>query len=100
MTTNTDNAGTATNTPEGIPPLNPLQENPDANSIAGEDIQLPTFNGNGAEDPKHYWVICEVVWMVRLVQNVDLKKTQMITTLRGHALNWFMNFCVVPLGTP
>ena len=37
--------------------------------------------------------------MVRLVQNTDLKKAQMITTLRGHALDWFMKFYIVPPGT-
>ena len=60
----------------------------------------PTFNGNGAKDPKQHWFICEVVWMVRFVQNADLKKAQMIMTLRGRALNWFMNYFIVPLGTP
>ena len=38
--------------------------------------------------------------MVRLVQNVDLKKAQMIMTLRGCALDWFMKLCIVPPGTP
>ena len=66
--------------------------------MAGVDIQLPTFNGNGAEDPEQHWFICEVVWMVHLVQNEELKKAQMITTLRGRALDWFMKYCIVPLG--
>ena len=38
--------------------------------------------------------------MVRLIQNVDLKKSQMIMTLRGRALDWFMKFCIVLPGTP
>ena len=66
----------------------------------GEDIWLPTFNGNGAEDPEQHWFICEVIWMVRLVENADLKKAQIITTLRDRALDWFMKFCVVPPGAP
>ena len=30
------------------------------NIMAGNDIKLPIFNGNGLEDPKHHWFICEV----------------------------------------
>ena len=38
--------------------------------------------------------------MVHLVQNMDLKKVQMITTLSSHAVDWFMKFYIVPLGVP
>ena len=86
-TTNTDNAGTTSNTLEGIPPLNPLPENLDANSMVGPNIQLPTFNGNGAEDLEQHWFLCEAVWMVLQVHNADIRKAQMITTLWGHALD-------------
>ena len=55
-TTNSDKPGTVTNMLESMPPLNPLLENSDANSISGVDIQLPTFNGNGAEDPEKHWL--------------------------------------------
>ena len=83
-TTNTDNFGTTTNTPEGIPPLNPLLGNLDANSMDGVDIRLPTFNGNGTKDPEQHWVLCEAVWMVRLVHNADIKKAQMNITILVH----------------
>ena len=69
------------------PPLNQSSDNLNANLMAGHDIRLPTFNGNGPEDPEQHWFICEAVWMVCLVQNVDLKKAQMITTLRGRVLD-------------
>ena len=51
------------------------------------NVKLPTFNGNGIEDPKQHWFLCEAVWMERLVHNADIKKGQMITTLRGHTLD-------------
>ena len=89
---NTNSASTTTNAQESIPPLDHLLENLDNNAMAGVDIWLPIFNGNGAEDPEQYWFICEAVWMVFLLQNADLKKVQMITTLRGRALDWFMKF--------
>ena len=38
--------------------------------------------------------------MVRLINNDDIHKAQMITTLRGRALDWCMKYCVVPLGQP
>ena len=73
-TTNTDNTSTATTTPEGIPPLNPLPENPDSNSMDGADIQLPKFNGNGEKDLEQHWFLYEAVWMVRLFHNAGIKK--------------------------
>ena len=97
---NIDSASIATSMQEGTPPLNYSSDNHDANSMVGHDIRLPTFNGNGVEDLEQHWFLCEVVWMVRLVHNVDLENAQMITTLRGCALDWFMKFCAVPPGTP
>ena len=85
---------------EGTPPLNYSLDNPDAKSMDGVDIRLPTFNGNGAEDLEQHWFLCEAVWMVLLVHSVDIKKEKMIMTLRGCALDWFMKFYIVPPGTP
>ena len=68
--------------------------------MAGHDIRLPRFNGNGAEDPEQHWFLSEVVWMVFQVHNAYIGKAQMITTLRGCALDWFMKFFLVPIGTP
>ena len=49
---NIDSASTATSAQEGTPTLNYSSNKHDANSMDGHDIWLPTFNGNGAEDPK------------------------------------------------
>ena len=68
--------------------------------MAGEDIRLPTFNGNVAEDLQQHWFLCEAIWMVHQVCNAEIKKAQMITTHWGRVLDWFMNFYVVPAGTP
>ena len=95
-----DSVSIATRVQEGTPPLKYFLDNLNANSMAGADIRLPTFNGNGAEDPKQCWFLSEVVWMVRLVQNADLLKEQMITSLKSHVLDYFMKFYVVPPGTP
>ena len=51
---NTDSASIVTSTQESIPPLVQLSEKLDANGMAGVDIRLPTFNGNGAEDPEQH----------------------------------------------
>ena len=70
-----------------MPPINYSSDKPDAKSMAGHDIHLPRVNGNGVEDPEQHWFLCESFWMVRLVHNAYLKKAQMITNLRGHALD-------------
>ena len=99
-TSNSDNTSPETSAPEGTPQLNPTPENLNANIMAKTDVWLPTFNGNGTEDPEQHWFLCEAVWMVCLVYNSDIKKGQMITTLRGHTLDWLMKFCVIPARTP
>ena len=68
--------------------------------MAVASIWLPTFNGNGAEDPEQHWFLYEVVWMVRLEHNADIKKEHMIMNLRVRALDWFMKLCAAPAGTP
>ena len=88
-----------TSVQEGATPLNHVSEILNANPMAAINIQLPKFNGNGMEDPEQHWFLCEVVWMVCLVHGDDVKKAQMITTLRGRALDWFMKFSVAPAGT-
>ena len=94
-----DSANTTTITQGIPPPLNYSLDNPNANSMAGVDIILTILNGNGVEDPEQHWFLCEAVWMVHLVHNADKKKEQMITTLRGRVLDWFMKFCAVLIGT-
>ena len=62
------------------------------------DIKLHIFNGNGLEDPKKHWFLCEFVWTMRQVQDEAIKRDQMITNLRGHALEWYMKLYIVTKG--
>ena len=80
-------------------PVNPVN-NPNATLIAGTNVRLPTFNGNGTEDPKQHWFLSKEIQMVCLVNNDDIQKAQMIMNLKGRALDWYMKYCVVPLGYP
>ena len=75
-------------------------DNPNATLMVGTYIRLHTFNGNGTEDLEQHWFLYEAVWMVHLVNNDDIQKVKMITTLRGCILYWYMKYCVVPLGQP
>ena len=59
ITTNTINSRQGSSTsPNFVSTL------PAANAMVGDDIKLPIFNGNGMEDPKQHWFLCEVVWTV------------------------------------
>ena len=42
--------------------------------MAGDDIKLPLFQGNGVEDPEQYWLLREAVWTLKKVQDDDIKK--------------------------
>ena len=59
-------------------------------------MKLPMFHGNDIDDPEQYWFLCEVVWTARHNTDDDVKKGQLVTTLQGHALDWYMRFIQVP----
>ena len=63
--------------------------------MAGNDIKFLIFNGNGLEDLKKHWFLYEAIWTMRHVQDEAIKKGQTITTLSGHALDWYMNISMV-----
>ena len=68
--------------------------------MAGDDVKLPIFHGNGTEDLEQYWFLCEAVWTVKQITDNEVKKGQLATTLRGHTLDWFMKFVQVPTRAP
>ena len=84
---NQDN-NTSGNIKQGIPTsqtFNPTL--PRTNKMVENDIKLSIFNGNGLEDPEQHWFLWESVWTVQQVQDEAIEKAQMITTLRGRALD-------------
>ena len=38
-----------------------------ANTMVGDKIKFPIFNGNGLEDLEQHWFLCEVIWTVRQI---------------------------------
>ena len=66
--------------------------------MAGNEMKLPIFNGNGIDDPEQYWFLCEAIWTTRQTTDDDVKKIHRATTLRCLALEWFMRFTRVPQG--
>ena len=61
---------------------------------------LPLFQGNGIEEPKQYWILCELVWIVKQVQDEDIKRGKLMIIFRGQVLDWYMKFVQVPIGHP
>jgi hypothetical protein len=57
-----------------------------------DEMRLPTFRGDGSEDPNQHWFLCEVVWSIKNVTDEAVKQDQFSTTLRDHALSWYMKF--------
>ena len=66
--------------------------------MVGNEMKLPTFHGNGTNDPKQYEFLCEAIWTTQQTMDDDVKRSQLETTLRGHALDWYMRFMMVPQG--
>jgi hypothetical protein len=57
-----------------------------------DEMRLPTFRGDGSEDPDQHWFLCEAVWSIKNVTDEAVKRAQFSTTLRDHALSWYMKF--------
>jgi hypothetical protein len=55
-----------------------------------DEMRLPIYRGDGFEDLDQYWFLCEVVWNIKNVTDEAFKRTQFSTTLRDHALSWYM----------
>ena len=68
--------------------------------MASDNIKLPLFQGNETKDLEQYWFLCEAAWMVKQVQDEDIKKGQLAMTFRGWELDWYMKFAQVPIGHP
>ena len=66
--------------------------------MTGDEMKLRIFNGNGTDDLEQYWFLCEAISTTRLTIDDDVKKIQLATTPRGHALEWFMRFMRIPPG--
>jgi hypothetical protein len=55
-----------------------------------DEMRFPMFRGDGSEDPDQHWFMCEAVWNIKNVTDEAVKRTQFKTTLRDHALSWYM----------
>jgi hypothetical protein len=47
-----------------------------------DEMRLPTFKGDGSEDPEQHWFLCEVVWSIKNIIDEAVKGAQFSTTLR------------------
>jgi hypothetical protein len=61
-----------------------------------DEMRLPIFRGDGSEYPDQQWFLCEVVWSIKKVTDKHVKRNQFSTTLRNHALNYYMKFVLGP----
>jgi len=57
-----------------------------------DEMRLPTFRGDGSEDPDQHWFLCKVVWSIKNVTDTVVKRAQISTTLRDHELSRYMKF--------
>jgi hypothetical protein len=57
-----------------------------------DEMRLPIFRGDGSEDPDQHWFLCEAVWSIKQANDEVVKRDQFSTTLRDHALIWYMKF--------
>jgi hypothetical protein len=63
----------------------------------GSIARYPEFWGKGDEDVEQHWFLCEAIWRSRGTPDAN-KLVEFQTTLRGHALKWYMK--VIEPGVP
>jgi hypothetical protein len=51
-----------------------------------DEMRLPTFRGDGSEDPEQHWFLCEAMWSIKNITDKAVKQAQFSTTLRYRAL--------------
>ena len=47
--------------------------------MAGYEMKMLIFNGNGTDDQEQYWFLCEAIWTARQTIDDDVKKSQLAT---------------------
>ena len=57
-----------------------------------DEMRLCIFKGDGSEDPDQHQFLCDNVWSIKIVTDEAVKRAQFNTTLRDHALSWYMKF--------
>jgi hypothetical protein len=58
-------------------------------NMGGSITRYPEFWGKGDEDVEKHWFLCEAIWRSRGTLDAN-KLVEFQTTLRGHALKWYM----------
>jgi hypothetical protein len=62
-------------------------------------LKLPIIHGNGKEDPKQHWFICELDWSIKKTTNECVNISLLETTFRDRALAWHMRLkSIAPIG--
>jgi hypothetical protein len=60
-----------------------------ASHVGGSIVRYPEFLGKGDEDIEQHWFLCKAIWRSRGTLDEN-KLVKFQTTLRGHALKWYM----------
>jgi hypothetical protein len=64
-----------------------------------DEMRLPIFRGDRSEDHDQHQFLCEAIWNIKNITDEAVKRNQFSTTLRDHALSWYMKL-VQGLGQP
>ena len=59
-------------------------------SSMADEMRLPIFRGDGSEDPDQHQFLCEAIWNIKNITDEAVKRNLFSTTLRDHALSWYM----------
>ena len=55
-------------------------------------LKILVFHGNGKEDPKQRWLVCEAIWSIMQKVNDHVKIALLETMFRYYSFAWYMKF--------
>ena len=57
-------------------------------------MKFPIFKSLGNEDPDQFWFVANSMWTAQNITHDHMKKGQLVTTLQGRLLTWYIKYYI------
>lgn len=55
-------------------------------------VMMHVFKGHGSEDPEQVWLVAKAIWKAQKINDLDMKKDQLVKTLQDKALSCYIRY--------
>lgn len=57
-------------------------------------VKMNVFKGQGSKDPEKFWFVAKDVWKAQKINDEDMKKYNLVTTLQDKASSWYIKYSI------